>query len=109
MINLEKLTQGEDGKIYRPDKTCLRCKNAVTKGKLKTIIVPNRCSDILRIIRAIAEGDSNFIPEDANAYLVSDINVDTRHMRKVNSNGDKESYLIYALQFYHAYPPLSDR
>ena len=101
MDKLEKLTQDESGILHRADGRELHPQCAVPKGKITTIVESNPC-DIDGVIAGMAERDSVVIPKGANAYVASDWNPDTQHLRKSNLEGDGKFYSVFAVQFYYA-------
>ena len=50
----------------------------------------------------MSDKKSNFIPEDANAYVTSDFSPETQHLKKYDS-GKEKFYSVYAIQFYYVY------
>jgi len=100
MEKLEKLTQGEFGLIRPPYYGSAPVDNAYVVDKIKTITVQHP-SDISSAIDEMAERDSVLIPKDANAYVASDFNPETQHIRKTE-NGEVFCS-VYAIQFYNIY------
>ena len=92
MNKLERLTQDEFG--YRQDGWRVFDGNIRPAGKIITITVPNPCLDISSVIDEFAARDSVLIPKNANAYVASDFNGDTQHLR------DGKPFSVYAIQFY---------
>ena len=100
MKKLEQLTKDESGQLFRANKTPVRAKFLLHKGKIKTIVVPNPSHCISLIFDEMAERDSAFIPKGANAYVASKFNGDTQHVRKSEESGEK-IYSVYGIQFYY--------
>lgn len=98
MGKLEKLTQDEEGYLFREDGTRIEKINRV--GKLITLIVQNPEYIIDETIKEMAKSNSVLVPKIANAYLRSDFNGGSQHIR-INDSTSKESfYSTYAVQFY---------
>ena len=97
MKNLEQLAQDDGGFPYKADETSGRAgerSGALLVGKPITIVVKNSCLDIRHVLDEMAERDSTLIPDVANAYVASDFNCDTQHLRR------GKAYSVYAIQFY---------
>ncbi len=111
MNKLEKLTQNEDGTLHRADGTVLNLEYAIPRGKIRPLVVVNPVVDISSVIDKMTERKSVFIPEGANAYVVSDFSGDTQHLRKSDLEGHEKFYSVFAIQFYYAcdFLPLLDR
>lgn len=92
MVELEELTQDNEGILYRADGTRLRHSQAESVGKLKTII--NHTSGTMKgRLSTISLLNKTFIPESANAYVISE-------GRSMNDNHE----YVYAIQFYQLFP-----
>lgn len=100
MNTLERLMQDEDGYIERKDGTAVSEMELIRMGQLKTIVVQNPCADIGEVLNKMAERNSSLIPNYANAYVASDFDGDTQHVRRDSETGSKKMYSVYAVQFY---------
>ncbi len=98
MDKLEKLTQNNSGILHRSNGEKIPPQNAVTKGKIKTI-VDSSPYNIDELIKAMTKKDSIIIPEGANAYVVSDWNPDTQFIKKTDFGSFFRS--VFAVQFYY--------
>ena len=98
MEKLEKLTQDEEGILYKEGGEIVQRSYAVLTGKIKTLVVSHPCMDISKVIDGLVERESVFIPRDANAYVTSDFSGETQHIRK--SKGQEKFYSVFAIQFY---------
>ncbi len=99
MEQLERLTQGAFGDLHRADGTSLRKEQVEGVGRITTIVVPNPEINAASVIDGLAQRDSPLIPPRANAYVISDFNGDTQHIRKDDA-GQERMYATYAVQFY---------
>ncbi len=98
MTKLEQLTNDTMGFLYKADKTRLEegeMTRVLRAGKPLPILVKNPCLDISSVLDEMAEQDSALIPDGANAYVASDFNPDTQHIR------EGKAYSVYAVQFYN--------
>ena len=100
MDKLEKLMQEESGKLHRADGRALSQKYVIPQGKIRTFVVANPCLDVSKFIDKMAEGDSFYIPEGANAYVASDFDGSTQHLRGSTLEGKEKLYCVFAVQFY---------
>lgn len=101
MEKLEKLFQSEEGHVYHKRNDSINCDTKMFKqGKIKILVVEHPCVEISDLIDSMAEKDSKFIPNYANAYIVSEYSPDTQFLRKSESGAEK-FYSVYAIQFYH--------
>ena len=110
MDKLEKLTQ-DGGSLYRANGiSSVHSSGVYLRGKIRTLVVASPCFDISEVIDEMAGRDSLFIPKGANAYVASDFNGGTQHVRQDGSERDTKMYSVYALQFYSCnYLPPIDR
>jgi len=97
MEKLVELTQNKDGELFRKNNQPLLKDDFRCLGKLKTFVVENPCIDVSNEIDKRV--GSNFIPEYANAYVVSDFNPDAQGIRKTEN--DEKIFSVYAVQFYY--------
>ncbi len=100
MNKLEKLTQDESGRLHRKNGDILNSKYLSLEGKIKTLVVANPGIDVSNEITKMAEAKSLFIPKGANAYVVSEFNPDTQHLRKSDLEGHEKLYSVFAVHFY---------
>lgn len=107
MEKLEKLIQDGEAGIFYPNGNIIYSKEITPLGKIKTIVVKNPCN-IKEHIDELTARDSTIIPKNANAYLVSDWNPDTQHIRKDDSKNKGEIYSVFAIQFYYVFKPYSE-
>lgn len=102
MKKLERLSQDAMGFLHQADKTLL-AEGEITRvlrtGKPIPILVQNPCLDLRKVLDEMAEQDSVSIPKDANAYVASDFNSDTQHIRG-DDTGIGKYFSVYAIQFY---------
>ena len=98
MEKLQRLIQEETGSLCTKDRTQIFGWYEKSLGKIQTLVVQNPCLDINRVINELAEQDSLFIPHGANAYVASDFNGSTNHIRE-----DGKQWSVYAIQFYRLY------
>ena len=103
MEKLERLTQDKDGFLYMENGSFIGVNSIRLIGKIKTFVVQNPCLDFSKVIDEIVEKDSRFANSYANAYVVSDFNSDTQHIKE-EDNGEKV-YSTYAVQFYKLFAP----
>ena len=98
---LERLTQNEDGDIFRENgiRVNLFRADLIPSGKLRTIVLKNPV-DIKKEIEKYVENYPSSVPEDANSYVASDFNGSTQHIRK-DETGKESLYSVFAIQFYH--------
>src|SRR3990167_5632677 len=92
MERLEKLTQDEDGMLYRENGEIVKRSYAMLMGKIRPLVVSHPCMDISKIIDEMAEKDSVSIPKGANAYITSDFSGDTQHLRRLD--GKEKFYFV---------------
>jgi len=102
MKTLQKLTQNEFGRLCLANGIEISSRNLLRSGKIKTLVVEHPCLDIYNVINEMSDKKSNFIPEDANAYVTSDFSPETQHLKKYDS-GKEKFYSVYAIQFYYVY------
>ena len=95
MPTLQKLLQDDEGRLYHAAKTPVREAKVFRIGKLQTIVVKHPCLDINGEIEQLIARESPVIPKHANAYVASEFNSDTQHLR-----GEK-FHSVYAIQFYY--------
>ncbi len=100
MDKLEKLTQDESGKLYHANGAKTIPEFTIPIGKIRTLVLANPCLDVSNEIDKMTERNSFFIPKGANAYVASDFNGDTQHLRESDLEGSKKSYSVFAVQFY---------
>ncbi len=76
-------------------------KKILPKGRPRTLVVQNPSNDntLDNILQDLFEKKSWFIAKDANAYVASEFNVSTEHLRNVD--GEDKQFSVYAVQFYH--------
>lgn len=98
MEKLTKLIQDDDGDILK-ENIYINPSEIKTIGKIKTLMVQTPCLDISEVIDEMTERNSYFIPKLANAYVASDFNGSTQHVR--NLEGNEKMFSIYAIQFYY--------
>ena len=97
---LERLIQTEDKNYFllREDIE-IWAKNIQYIGKIKTLVAEHPCLDISNLIDKMTDDNSDFIPKMANAYVSSEFNPSTQHL-KIIPGGKEKFYSIYAIQFY---------
>lgn len=98
MANLEKLTQDAEGSISRIDESYISQRVIYRRGKMQTLVLQNPESPD-SFIKNLSD-DSAFIPSRANAYLASEFNPDTQHIRKPKEDKREKIFSVYAIQFY---------
>lgn len=101
MEKLEKLTQEDNGKILDKEGHEITQKFLFQVGKIRTLVVANPILDVSKEIDKMAEQNSCFIPQGANAYVASDWNPDTQHLRKTDLEEHEKLYSVFAVQFYY--------
>ena len=95
---LERLLQerGELSRLTKQDGSIPKFLSPV--GKIQTFVL-SYDKDIQQFLDGMAEQGSLFIPKTANAYVSSDFNPDTSHLRGKCSR-KKVAHSVYAVQFY---------
>jgi hypothetical protein len=102
MQKLEELTQENDSTFFTNNNSRMLLNREVLPiGKIKTLVVEHPCLEISDVIDSMAKTNSKFIPDYANAYVVSDFSADTQHIRKSEACTEGKFYSVYAVQFYH--------
>lgn len=100
MKKLERLTQEEDGEFrIFPNGPLLNQSQVWHIGKIKTYITRECLGATLEIERMTPE-NSDFVPEGANSYVISDFNGMTQHLRPDLHGKGQINYAVYAVQFY---------
>lgn len=106
MERLEKLLQSNRGTIYSQNgdgstKHYAINQQAFPRGRVQTLVVEHPCLDIRGVINEMSDRNSARIPQHANAYVTSEFNGDTQHIRiDENGSGKETMHSVYAIQFY---------
>ncbi|MEK6906772.1 MAG: hypothetical protein AABW81_04065 [Nanoarchaeota archaeon] len=93
MRKIQKLIQKESGFLCKEDRTLVR--NEMRVGKLVTITLQNPVIDVNYHINELIDRKSVIIPDNANAYSISEFNPSAQFLK------DGKAYSCYALQFYN--------
>jgi len=94
MRKLEHLQEDEQGKLFRKDGKPFPNNYAYKVSRIKTLTMKTDCKT-QEVIDALTRSNSAFIPKDANAYIASDFNRCTDHLR------GEDAYTVLAFQFYN--------
>lgn len=101
MTKLQRLTQDDKGRLLRPDRSAVFQREFSLAGKIQTLTLQNGES-VDSVINEMAERKSAWIPPEANAYIASDFNGSTQHLR-IGGNFFEHFFSVYAVQFITDY------
>ena len=100
MTKLQRLKQDELDNLFKADGSRIPKKDIWIVDKIKTLTVEHPCLDISAVIDEMSERKSAFVPDFANAYVASDFNGDTQHVRQSSETKEERMFAVYAVQFY---------
>ncbi|MBI4141675.1 hypothetical protein HY484_01995, partial [Candidatus Woesearchaeota archaeon] len=80
MTKLQKLTQDEEGHLFRKDGSMVKHDDFGLVGRIQTLILQNGV-EVSRTIDEMAERKSAWLPRWTNAYVASDFDGSTQHIR----------------------------